>query len=76
MESFNWTEALGWLASAGIIIGFFLNANKKTLLAFIVWIIADLMWIYYDTLIDNWSHMTLSTLIIGLNIYGIIKIKT
>ena len=71
----NWIDALGWVASAGIVIGFLLNSNRKVLQAFLVWIVADFMWIYYDYLIGNWSHASLSTLIIFMNLYGIWKLK-
>lgn len=71
----NWVDWLGWICSAGIIIGFFLNSTKKIYAAFIVWIIADIGWIIYDYQIDNWSHASLSTLIIAMNLYGIYRHK-
>jgi len=71
----HWIDWLGWLCSAGIVIGFLLNSNKKVLAAFTVWIIADLGWIWYDSLIENWSHASLSTFITFLNLYGIWKHK-
>ena len=47
------------------------NAKEKLLLALIVWILGDIGWIVYDILINNYSHMTLSSIIIVINIYGI-----
>lgn len=75
ITNFNWVEVLGWIASFGIVFGFFLNSSSKFMAAFLVWIVADLSWILYDSLIDNWSHMTLSIFIIFLNLYGIWKLK-
>jgi len=40
--------------------------------AFIAWIIGDILWIIYDYHITNWSHLSLSTIIIFINVYGII----
>jgi hypothetical protein len=40
------------------------------------WIVGDIIWITYDIFIENWSHMVLSSVIIGINIYGIYKIIT
>ena len=62
---------LGWFATLLVLAGFYVNSLKKSSLAMIMWIIGDGLWILYDYLISNWSHAILSTIIIGLNIYGI-----
>jgi len=66
---------LGWFATLLVLAGFYVNSLKKSSLAMIMWIIGDGLWILYDYLISNWSHAILSTIIIGLNIYGIYNYK-
>jgi hypothetical protein len=68
-------DALGWTCTVLVLIGYFLNSHGKQKWAFVVWIVGDIGWIIYDYCIDNWSHATLSTLIIFINIYGIWKRK-
>lgn len=64
---------MGWSATILVLLGFWLNADKKLTYALIIWIIGDIGWIVYDYLIDNWSHATLSTIIIFINLYGLYK---
>ena len=64
-------EILGWCCTILVLFGFLLNANRKLYWALIVWIIGDVGWIIYDYFIDNWSHATLSTIIILINFYGL-----
>lgn len=66
-------ELLGWVATLLVLVGFWLNADKKLKYALIIWIIGDIAWIIYDYLINNWSHATLSTIIIFINLYGLFK---
>lgn len=66
-------EIVGWLCTILVLIGFLLNANKKLYWALIVWIIGDVGWIIYDYFIDNWSHATLSSIIILINLFGLFK---
>lgn len=66
-------ETIGWTATILVLLGFWLNANKKLTYALIIWIIGDIGWIIYDYLINNWSHATLSTIIIFINLYGLYK---
>jgi hypothetical protein len=68
-------ESIGWLCTALILVGYYLNSQLKLKQAITVWIIGDIGWIIYDIYINNWSHATLSLLIIGLNLYGIYNIK-
>ena len=68
-------EVLGWVSTLLVLIGFYLNANQRLIPALIVWIIGDVGWIIYDIVINNYSHMTLSTIIILINSYGIFKQK-
>jgi len=68
-------EVTGWICTMLVLLGFLLNANKHLKYALIVWIVGDIGWIWYDYCINNWSHATLSTIIILINVYGLWKIK-
>lgn len=68
-------EILGWICTGLVLLGFWFNANKNHIYALVFWIIGDLGWITYDYFINNWSHATLSTTIILINIFGIFKWK-
>jgi len=68
-------QVLGWICTGLVLTGYLLNANDKIKLAFFIWIIGDLGWIWYDYCINNWSHATLSTVIIIINLYGILRRK-
>lgn len=68
-------EALGWISTALVLVGYFLNSHGKQSYAFVVWIVGDIGWITYDFFIDNFSHFTLSFIIIFLNCYGIYKAR-
>ena len=67
-------EILGWVCTVLILIGYFLNSSHKLKQAIAVWVVGDIGWVYYDLCIQNWSHMSLSFLIIGLNLYGVYNI--
>lgn len=64
---------IGWICTVLVLLGYFFNSNGKTNSAFIVWICGDFGWIWYDYCIDNWSHATLSTVIILINVYGLYR---
>jgi hypothetical protein len=66
---------LGWISTILVLIGFFLNAKQQLLWALIIWIIGDVLWVVYDIAIDNYSHCTLSTIVIVINVYGIFRAK-
>lgn len=67
-------EVLGWVGTLLVLIGYWANSNSQHRLAMLTWIVGDVLWITYDIFIENWSHMVLSLVIIGINIYGIYKI--
>lgn len=69
-------EALGWIGTALILLGTFVNARGLFLYAFIIWIIGDITWIVYDSFINNFSHLSLSATIILINLYGIYNNRT
>jgi len=64
-------EALGWVCTALVLIGFIVNARGQFLAALVWWIIGDVGWIVYDIYIHNISHLVLGIVIIAINIYGI-----
>jgi hypothetical protein len=64
-------EALGWLCTALVLIGFIVNARGQFLPALVWWIVGDVGWIIYDIYIHNISHLVLGIVIIAINIYGI-----
>lgn len=67
-------EVLGWIGTLLVLIGYWANSNSQHRLAMLTWIVGDVLWITYDIFIENWSHMVLSLVIIGINVYGIYKI--
>jgi len=67
-------EILGWLSTALVLLGYITNARGLTKWAMITWILGDCGWIVYDVYIHNISHMVLSLVIIGINVYGIHRI--
>lgn len=67
-------EILGWISTILILVGYWFNANDNRKVAFTTWIIGDIGWITYDVFIANWSHLVLSAIIIGMNVYGMYRI--
>lgn len=66
-------EILSWLCTLLVLVGYYLNSNGKLVPALITWCIGDIGWIIYDFHISNWSHATLSTIIILINVRGLWK---
>lgn len=67
---------LGWISTALILAGYFLNSSQKLKYAILVWCTGDIGWIIYDYYINNLSHAVLSGIIILLNMYGLYKLNT
>lgn len=65
---------LGWISTALVLLGYITNARGLTKWAMITWILGDCGWIIYDIYINNISHLVLSLVIIGINLYGIRRI--
>jgi hypothetical protein len=65
-------ELIGWFCTITVLFGFYANAIKKHTVAMLLWIIGDIGWIIYDSIINNWSHAALSISIILINVYGLI----
>ena len=68
-------EFLGWIRTALVLLGYICNARQLFTYAMIAWIIGDIGWVTYDFLIDNFSHLVLSIVIISINVYGMYNIK-
>lgn len=68
-------EYLGWAATVTVLLGFIFNSKRYSLTACILWIVGDIGWVIYDILIQNFSHMTLSFVIILINLYAIRNIN-
>ena len=64
-------EALGWISTILVLMGYVLNARQLTCYAMYAWIVGDIGWITYDFFIPNFSHLVLSLVIIIINLYGI-----
>ena len=64
-------EALGWISTTLVLLGYVLNAKCIRRPAMIAWILGDIGWIVYDCFIDNYSHLALSAVIISINLFGI-----
>jgi len=67
-------EWLGWVATAILLIGYYLNAKKYTC-SFIVWLAGNALMAVYAYLIQSFSVVFLSIILIGLNIYGYVNWK-
>jgi hypothetical protein len=67
-------EALGWISTALVLLGYISNATGRTKLAMVTWIAGDIGWITYDFFINNFSHLVLSLVIIIINLYGIYRL--
>lgn len=65
---------LGWISTTLVLLGYITNARGLTKWAMITWILGDCGWIIYDIYINNISHLVLSLVIIGINLYGIRRI--
>jgi large-conductance mechanosensitive channel len=67
-------DAIGWASTILVLIGFLLNAIEYKRTAMVAWLIGDAGWIGYDFMIDNYSHFTLSAIIIFINFYGLYRL--
>ena len=67
-------DIIGWVATGLVLIGYWLNSNRLHYHAMAVWIVGDIGWITYDVMRSIYPHLTLSAVIILLNLYGIYKI--
>ena len=67
-------ELIGWVATMLLLIGYYLNAQKK-IISWIVWIAGNSTMLVYALLIQSNSIAFLSFILILLNVYGYVKWK-
>ncbi len=62
-------ELIGWLGTALIMLGYYLNARKyKT--CFYVWGLGNIVFLIYSYLISATPQGAVSIFVLGMNIYG------
>ena len=44
-------EALGWISTGLVLLGYICNAQQLTSYAMVVWIVGDAGWVVYDSLL-------------------------
>ena len=67
-------EWLGWAATALLLVGYYLNANKK-IASWFFWFFGNTIMLVYAILIQSYSVAFLSVFLMGMNIYGYISWK-
>ena len=67
-------EVLGWIATALLLVGYWLNAKKK-ISSWFFWMIGNSLMLGYAVLIESNSVAFLSVVLIALNIYGYFRWK-
>ena len=65
----DYTEILGWTATALLLVGYYLNA-KQYIYSWLVWLVGNLMMMIYAMLIQSYSVAFLSIVLVFLNIFG------
>lgn len=64
-------QLLGWLAALTAAIGFLVLAKRKILVAQILFIISNSVYVIYNIHISNWSHLSLIIVITIFNVVGL-----
>ena len=67
-------ELIGWIATAILLLGYYLNANKQ-ISSWAFWFIGNGIMLVYALLIQSYSVASLSVILMGLNIYGYVSWK-
>ena len=62
-------EIIGWIGTALILLGYYLNAHKKTS-SWMVWFTGNTAMLLYSLNIMAWPQFTLAIALMILNIYG------
>ena len=65
-------EWLGWAATMLLLIGYYLNANKK-ISSWFFWFFGNTIMLVYAILIQSYSVAFLSVFLMGMNIYGYVR---
>ncbi|KKM84436.1 hypothetical protein LCGC14_1299190 [marine sediment metagenome] len=66
---------LDWIALGVTIIGYFLIIQYKHWMAFVIMIIADILWLVYYALRHEKSSVILMTIFVGIYLWGVVKWK-
>lgn len=67
-------EVLGWIATAILLIGYYLNAKQK-LSSWMFWFIGNAVMLAYAMIIGSHSVAFLSVVLMVMNVYGYISWK-
>jgi hypothetical protein len=62
-------EILGWTGTTLILLGYYLNANKKAS-SWIVWFTGNTFMLLYSLNIMAWPQFALALVLMILNVYG------
>ena len=62
-------EIIGWIGTGLILLGYYLNANKKTS-SWIVWFTGNTSMLLYSLNIMAWPQFALALALMILNVYG------
>ena len=65
-------EIIGWLATGLILLGYYLNANKKDK-SWLAWFIGNIFMAWYSVEINAWPQVGLAIVLMIMNIYGYIN---
>ena len=65
----DYTEILGWTATALLLVGYYLN-DKQYIYSWLVWLVGNSMMMIYAMLIQSYSVAFLSIVLVFLNIFG------
>jgi len=68
-------EILGWVATALLQVGYYLNANKS-IWSWGVWLHGNALMLIYALAITSYSVAFLSIVLMAMNIYGYISWKS
>ena len=66
---YNIIEILGWLGTASILFGYYLNA-KKLEMSWVVWFLGNLFMLIYSINIKANPQVMLAVVLMVLNVYG------
>ena len=68
MEVF-YIDILGWLGFLLILVGYYLNAQKK-IICFPIWAVGNIIYIIYGFILNAFPIMAMSIFVLGMNVYG------
>ena len=63
---------LGWIGAIIVLLGYYLNA-KKFAWSWLIWFLGNALVAIYSFSISAYSTMSMSVIIMGMNIYGYVQ---